>query len=90
MPKCWNGRRSGLKIRRGQPHEGSSPSFGTRKPLKNKGFQGFFIAKANSNFSNGSPLERQKSSSKFAQIKNPLEICFTSNLIFLTEFLTVF
>ena len=31
MPKCWNGRRSGLKIRRTQVHEGSSPSFGTKK-----------------------------------------------------------
>ena len=32
------GRRSGLKIRRGQPHEGSIPSFGTQCKKTSPGF----------------------------------------------------
>ena len=31
LPKWRNGRRTGLKIPRGQLHEGSTPSFGTRE-----------------------------------------------------------
>jgi hypothetical protein len=31
VPEWWNGRRAGLKIRWGQPREGSSPSSGTMK-----------------------------------------------------------
>ena len=30
VPEWWNGRRAGLKIRWGQPREGSSPSSGTK------------------------------------------------------------
>ena len=31
VPEWWNGRRAGLKIRWGQPREGSSPSSGTKR-----------------------------------------------------------
>ena len=34
MPKWWNGRRAGLKIQLGQPSAGSSPAFGTIRPVK--------------------------------------------------------
>ncbi len=33
MPKWRNGRRTGLKIPRGQPHKGSTPFFGTIEHL---------------------------------------------------------
>ncbi len=52
LPKWRNGRRTGLKIPRGQLHEGSTPSFGT-KILSRPIWFGFFSYKSD-NFINKS------------------------------------